>query len=182
MLWAGITVATAAVSSFFADALGRARPGAGADRSLAHPPLVVVLAALAALNIAGVRGANRFNAVMTVAKLVPLVLLVVVRLVRDALRRTSRWTRRRPSRDVARASVVLIFAFLGVESALVPSGEVRDPARTVPRAIFIAMIVVTVLYLAVQIVAQGVLGAALAGQPTPLAEAAAVAMGRRGAR
>ena len=34
----------------------------------------------------------------------------------------------------ARAATILIFAFMGVESALVPSGEVRDPARTVPRA------------------------------------------------
>jgi len=67
-----------------------------------------------------------------------------------------------------------------VESALVPSGEVIDPARTVPRAIFIAMAGITVLYLAVQIVAQGILGPALAGQKTPLAEAAAVAMGPSG--
>ena len=51
------------------------------------------------------------------------------------------------TRDVARASAVLIFAFLGVESALVPSGEVHDPSRTVPRAIFLAMIGATVLYL-----------------------------------
>ena len=30
--------------------------------------------------------------------------------------------------EFARAAIVLIFAFTGVESALVPSGEVRDPA------------------------------------------------------
>ena len=42
------------------------------------------------------------------------------------------------------------------------------------------MIGVTLLYLAVQIVTQGILGAALAGQKTPLAEAAAVAMGASG--
>ncbi|HEY5063106.1 MAG TPA: APC family permease, partial [Gemmatimonadaceae bacterium] len=69
---------------------------------------------------------------------------------------------------------------LGVESALVPSGEVHDPARTIPRAIFVAMIAVTVLYLAIQVVTQGILGPSLAGQKTPLAEAAAVAMGPAG--
>ena len=62
---------------------------------------------------------------------------------------------------VSRASVLLIFAFLGVEAALVPSGEVRDPARTVPRAIFAAMGTVAVIYILVQVVAQGVLGSAL---------------------
>src|SRR5262249_59092699 len=54
------------------------------------------------------------------------------------------------------------------------------PARTVPRAILFAMVGITLLYLAVQVVAQGILGAALAGQKTPLAEAAAVAMGPSG--
>ena len=74
--------------------------------------------------------------------------------------------------DVTRASVVLLFAFTGIESALVPSGEVQDPARTVPRAVFIAMGGVTVLYLGLQFVAQGVLGTALATSTTPLADAA----------
>jgi basic amino acid/polyamine antiporter, APA family len=90
------------------------------------------------------------------------------------------WTATPSTGDVARASAVLMFAFLGVESALVPSGEVRDPSRTVPRAIFIAMAAVTVLYLAVQIVTQGILGSALANEKTPLASAAAVVMGEPG--
>lgn len=42
------------------------------------------------------------------------------------------------------------------------------------------MIAITLLYLAVQVVTQGILGAALAGQKTPLAAAAAVAMGPSG--
>ena len=66
----------------------------------------------------------------------------------------------------------------GVESALVPSGEVKDPARTVPRAILLAMAGITLLYLALQLVAQGVLGATLAtSKATPLADAAGLAIG-----
>jgi amino acid transporter len=178
MLWAGITAATAAVASFFADALGALVPAlaSGSARSAA---LVAILVALAALNVVGVRGANRFNAVMTVAKLLPLVALVVVGA--SAVHGENlRWTAPPATRDVARASAVLIFAFLGVESALVPSGEVHEPSRTVPRAIFLAMIGATVLYLSVQLVTQGILGPSLVGQKTPLAEAVAVAMGDGG--
>lgn len=178
MLWAGITVATAAVASFFADALGALVPSlaTGTARNLA---LGGILAGLAILNIAGTRGASRFVAVMTIAKLLPLLLLIVVGalfIARDNLTLTSVPA----AGDVARASTVLIFAFLGVESALVPSGEVGDPSRTIPRAIFIAMIGITLLYVAVQVVTQGILGPALAGQRTPLAEAAAVVMGAPG--
>jgi basic amino acid/polyamine antiporter, APA family len=178
MLWAGITAATAAVASFFGDALAALAP-TFAGAAARNAALIVILLGLGALNVAGVRGANRFNAAMTVAKLLPLVVLLAVG-VGAVHRENLAWTATPAASNVARASAVLIFAFLGIESALVPSGEVIDPARTVPRAIFIAMLGITVLYLAVQIVAQGILGPALAGQKTPLAEAAAVAMGPSG--
>jgi amino acid transporter len=178
MLWAGITAATAAVSSFFADALTALIPALAVGHARAMC-LVVILVALAALNVAGVRGASRFNAVMTIAKLLPLLLLIVVG-VASVKTQNLMWHAAPPTADVARASAVLIFAFLGVETALVPSGEVRDSSRTVPRAIFIAMAGVTLLYLAVQVVTQGILGPALVGQKTPLAEAASVAMGAPG--
>jgi amino acid transporter len=116
---------------------------------------------------------------MTVSKLLPLVVLIVVGL--GAMHfENLRWTSTPAPTDVARASVITIFAFLGVESALIPSGEVVDPARTVPRAIAIAMIGVTLLYLAVQVVTQGILGPDLAAQKTPLAEAAGRVIGGGG--
>lgn len=177
-LWGGVTAAVAAVSSFFADALLALVPslGAGMGRAAA---LIVIFVTLGALNIAGVRGANRFNALMTAAKLVPLLALVIVG-VASVHRANLVWSGAPHPANVSRASAVLMFAFFGVESALVPGGEVREPARTVPRAIFIAMLAITVLYLAIQTVAQGILGAALVDQKTPLAEAAAVAMGEPG--
>jgi amino acid transporter len=79
--------------------------------------------------------------------------------------------------DVARTSLLLVFAFAGVESALVPSGEVRDTARTVPRAIALAMVGITALYIALQVSAQGILGAALGSSSAPLADAAGTAFG-----
>jgi len=129
--------------------------------------------------VRGVRGVTRFNAAATVAKLLPLVLLIVAGLV--TMRWSNLvWTAPPSAAAVSRASVLLVFAFLGVESALVPSGEVDDPARTVPRAIFGAMTVVALLYVAIQVVAQGLLGAALPGDATPLASAASVALGPAG--
>jgi amino acid transporter len=53
---------------------------------------------------------------------------------------------------------VLLFAFVGVEVALTPSGEIHDPSRTVPRSILTALALATSIYLAVQTVAQGTLG------------------------
>jgi basic amino acid/polyamine antiporter, APA family len=177
LLWVGMTFALSAVSSFFADSLLALAPSIGQTGK--RVALVTTLVALAAANTRGVRGVTRMNAMFTVAKLLPLVVLIVVGAF--AMRAENLAVTAPPSAGgVARASLLLLFAFLGVESALVPSGEVKDPARTVPLAIFLAMAAVAALYVAVQVVAQGLLGSALAGDPTPLASAAGVAMGPGG--
>src|SRR5260370_9890622 len=70
--------------------------------------------------------------------------------------------------------ILLIFAFVGIEVALIPSGEVKNPARTVPRSAYLALVVTTVVYIAIQLVAQGTLGANLANyRHAPLPEPAA---------
>jgi amino acid transporter len=58
---------------------------------------------------------------------------------------------------------------------------VRAPARTVPRAVFLAISGVVVLYISIQVVAQGLLGPALpADRVAPLAQAAATVVGPAG--
>lgn len=179
LLWLVGTLAFAGVAALFADVVGGllpARAAGGAGRALV---LAAVLAPLAALNVAGVRQGARFNAAATVAKLVPLAAVIVAGAF--VVRPGHLAVAHAPAAgDLARATVVSIFAFAGVESALVPSGEVRDPARTVPRAIAVAMGGVTLLYLALQLVAQGVLGPALAASRAPLADVAGVALGAPG--
>ena len=72
---------------------------------------------------------------------------------------------------LGRGLILAMFAFSGMEISLGASGEVSDPARTIPRALALAMLAVTVLYIAIQVVAQGVLGPALASSRLPLADA-----------
>lgn len=63
-----------------------------------------------------------------------------------------------------------MFLFAGVHGALSVGGEVRDPARTIPRAAILGMTGVTILFVGAQLIAQGVLGSALATSATPLAD------------
>jgi APA family basic amino acid/polyamine antiporter len=82
---------------------------------------------------------------------------------------------------VGQASIVLLFAFVGTEVALTPSGEIRDPAKTVPRSILSALAIATLIYLAIQMVAQGVLGPELPMYTdAPLAETAGRLLGNAG--
>ncbi|MFL5366673.1 MAG: APC family permease [Myxococcales bacterium] len=173
LLWLGLTSALAAVATFFADSAAALVPAVASGKGAF---IAFVLVLLAILNVRGVRGASRFNTVMTVAKLLPLVVFVVVGLAAGTPA-NLRWTRAPSIAEIGRASLFLIFAFCGIEAALVPSGELRNPERSAPRAILVAMTAIVVIYLAIQIAAQGVLGPALATQATPLAEAAGVAAG-----
>jgi basic amino acid/polyamine antiporter, APA family len=174
LLWAGLTAAFAAVVSFLGDSFAALL---GWQETVGRAAVVLlVLGAMAALNYRGVRLADRFNAAATVVKVAPLLILLVGGLTAIDASNLSMGAMPALS-QVAQTSAILIFAFLGVETALVPSGEVRDPERTVPRAVILAIVAVAVLYLGLHIVAQGVLGPALAQQKTPLAEAAGVALG-----
>jgi APA family basic amino acid/polyamine antiporter len=170
LLWMIGSMAVAAVAVVFATNVAQLVP------ALQHPVgsaafLALVFALLGGVNIAGVALAASLNAMATVAKLLPLLLLLVVGAF--AVRASNlAWDHAPAMADIARNSTLLIFAFAGVESALAPSGEVKDIARTVPRAVFIALSGITLLYVGLQMVAQGVLGPELASARTPLADAA----------
>jgi amino acid transporter len=179
LLWVIGSTAIPGVAGLFADAGASLVPAIGSlgGRALF---LGVIFAAVTWINVRGVEQGTRLNVVLTVAKLAPLVLLLVGGLV-AAQGANLRWEHGAPAvPDLARASVILVFAYAGVESALVPSGEVRDSARTVPRAVFLAMGIVTLLYVGLQLAAQGVLGSALPGSATPLADAAGRVFGAWG--
>ena len=176
LLWMLGLFATAAVSTVFAASVGQLVPALGSG-TMQVAVLVAAFAFWSVVNVRGVALGARLNTVATVAKLVPLLLIAVGGLfaVRAENLAVVAWP---AAGDVARTSLLLIFAFAGVESALVPSGEVRDTARTVPRAIALAMLGITALYLALQVSAQGILGAGLAqATASPLADAAGIAFG-----
>jgi len=177
LLWAGMSAALSAVAVFFGDAMVALFPGLAG--TIPHGAVVVsAILLLSGLNVLGVGNASRFNSVMTVAKLTPLALVIVAGISSIGGHRIA--VAAPPLAPLARASVLLIFAFLGVESALVPSGEVRDAARTVPKAIAIALTAVVIIYMLVQLVTDATLGSAIADSRTPVADAAGALMGPTG--
>jgi basic amino acid/polyamine antiporter, APA family len=142
--------------------------------------MAAVLIAAATINIRSVGGGARLVEIAVVAKLVPLVLFVLVGAVFIRVDYFS-WDSSPQVLSVLSTTGLLVFAFLGIEGALQPSGEVRAPSRTVPRAVFLAIAGVVALYVSIQVVAQGLLGPALPNdRVAPLANAAATVVGPPG--
>ena len=134
--------------------------------------IVLLFGGLAVLNIAGVRKGVRFSVSVTITKLLPLLLVATGGLFIMHWKELQ-WTGWPPFARLGEASLILFFAFQGTEEALMPSAEIRDPARTVPRAMFGAIAALILLFVSIQVVSQGVLGSKLAHEPTaPLAAVA----------
>jgi len=134
--------------------------------------MLVLFSFMVITNIVGVKSGVRLYIFNTIAKFVPLALLLVAGfffIEIDNLKITQ-W----PSFDnIGAATLVLIFAFSGAECALNASGEIENPSKTVPRGILLGLGSIFLLYLGLQTVAQGVLGAELANNTeAPLAAAA----------
>jgi basic amino acid/polyamine antiporter, APA family len=142
--------------------------------------MILVYGSLVAINVRGVRGGAGAVTVVTFAKLIPLLVFVCVGIffIHPANLTWSAWP---GSKSLGDAVILLIFAFVGIEVALMPSGEVRNPTRTVPRSVYLALVITTTIYMLIQLVAQGTLGADLANyKDAPLAQAAAMFLGNIG--
>jgi APA family basic amino acid/polyamine antiporter len=140
--------------------------------------LTAVYAALFALNAFGVKLGARAITALAALKLTPLFALAAVGLFFVDWSQVSFAIGDVPSWGALGASMVLVmFAYSGMETALVPSGELNDPARDVPRATMVAILLVVLLYLALQIVGQGLLGPQLANSGVPVADTAGALWG-----
>lgn len=162
----GVTAALAGMAASLVPALGTPIGHVGS--------VAVIMGVIAALNLSGVRTTARLIGGATAFKLLPLLLFLALALYAATIGHGPAPLPLGPARPggIARAVVLALFAFCGMETPLGASGEIRDPARTLPRALFLAMGFVLLLYLAVQAAASFLLGADLAHSAAPLADAA----------
>lgn len=133
---------------------------------------ILLFSGLAFINIKGVKEGVRFVMTITIIKIIPLLAIVFIGF-KDIEIHNLYWENIPSLKDLGEISLILFFAFQGAESGLSISGEVKNPQKTIPRAIFISIAGVLILYILIQTVAQGVLGNALATfQKNPLGELA----------
>lgn len=136
-----------------------------------------VFGLLTLVNIRGVKQGSQFAVTATLLKLTPLILLVIIGLFNISPENlpVKTW----PSvQGIGETSLVLFFAFMGIETALNVSGEIKNPQRNIPRGIFMGVFGVLLMYILIQFVAQGVLGDQLAiHKDAPLASLATKLIG-----
>jgi amino acid transporter len=140
--------------------------------------IVLVVVVLAVINLLGIRQAAIVSNVFTVGKLVPIILFVAAGLF--FINPSSYALGPTPATGAFSQSVLLlVYAFTGFEMATIPGGEIRNPRKSLPRALLIALLVVATLYIMIQVVCVGTLPG-LAQSQKPLADAGSQFLGAAG--
>jgi len=141
----------------------------------------ILISFMVLMNIRGTKQSITFIKFVTVIKLLPLVAIIIFGFFH--VKSTNlHWGHLPALNTFGSTALVLFFAFLGFESALTSSGEIKNPKRTIPRGIILAGLLILVFYLLLQTVTQGVLGANMeAVKDAPLAAIAEKIVGPVGA-
>ena len=139
--------------------------------------LVVIV--LTTVNFIGVRESAIMTNVFTVGKIIPLLIFAAIGLF--FIRPENFSFEAVPNYDsFSKAVLLLIYAYVGFEAAVIPAGETRDPQKNVPFALLTALAFCAVLFIVIQIVSIGTLRG-LESSDKPLADAAGNFMGSFGA-
>ena len=133
-----------------------------------------------AVNIRGMQGAGVLQVITTVLKIFPLLLIIVVGFTQFEpanfipINPTSHST----LGGIVTCAALTLWAFIGLESATVPAGDVVNPSRTIPLATTIGVVFTAIIYIAVTVGVFSLIAPEdLAHSTSPLADAATVKMG-----
>jgi len=137
---------------------------------------------LAVTNIIGIRAAGRANDILTVTKLAPLIFFSGIGLLYMILHPAVAASNFSPFSphgfsNFGVALILIFWAYAGFEISTIPADEIKEPSKTIPRAIILGISIVTIFYLTTNIVLFGVRPwAQLASDTAPLASATATVL------
>lgn len=173
-------IAFSANSVLMVDSIGYFWPVA-AQGSMRIVLLALICGGLTLINVIGAMRAVRSLAALTVLKFSVLLGLVVAGLALaggDVIQQVS--IQPPTGTDIGAVIVLLIYAYVGFEQAVVPAGEARNPARDMPRGLLLGLAGVVMLYVLIQMVSMAVVPE-IATSTTPLLDVAATLLGPLGA-
>jgi APA family basic amino acid/polyamine antiporter len=132
------------------------------------------------VNVQGVKEAGRVQLVTTILKLTPLVLISIVGLFYIELENFSPFNVSAESDfgAVAATATLTLFAYLGLESATIPSGDIVNPEKTIARATMIGTVATMFVYILATVAVMGMIPASdLRTSNAPFSDAATIIWG-----
>jgi len=173
--WISLWTTTAAITVAAVGYIGVFVPALGENFRDSTITGLVIIALIIAINIAGIRQSGIFQLATTILKIIPLLAIGIIGLffIEAANIPQTNPSGQAPLPVLASASILTMWAFVGLEAATVPAGNVVNPAKTIPSAMVTAVLAVIVIYFLSSFVVMGLIpGESLANSQAPFADAA----------
>ncbi|MCA6379755.1 MAG: amino acid permease [Cytophagales bacterium] len=174
--WLSIWSTNAAIAVAFLSYLTVFAPALGVNSMLAVGVGLSAIWFLTWINTRGIRDAGAVQVITTILKIAPLLLVTFGGLFYIHTENYFPFNSSGTSdiNAITTTATLTLFAFLGLECATIPSGQVENPEKTVPRATLYGTLAVTLLYILGTVVIMGVLSPSmLQTSKAPFADAAA---------
>ena len=174
--WLSIWSTNAAIAVAFLSYLTVFFPALGINSMFAVGVGLSAIWFLTWINTRGIRDAGAVQVITTILKIAPLLLVTIGGLFYIHTENYFPFNSSGTSNinAITTTATLTLFAFLGLECATIPSGQVENPEKTVPRATLYGTLAVTLLYILGTVVIMGVLSpTTLQTSKAPFADAAA---------
>ena len=159
------------IDSLFGFALPEALAGPPGEGGTVNLPAVFIVLLITAVLCVGIRESARANSIMVVVKLLILALFLALGVTAFTSDNLEPFAPNGLDGTVTAASVIF-FAYIGFDAVSTSGEETKNPSRDLPIAIVGSLVIATLLYIAVAVVAVGALPyKELAGAEAPLATA-----------
>ena len=178
--WLSIWSTNAAIAVAFLSYLTVFVPALGVNSTFAVGVGLSAIWFLTWINTRGIRDAGAVQVITTILKIAPLLLVTIGGLFYIHTENYFPFNSSGTSdiNAITITATLTLFAFLGLECATIPSGQVENPEKTVPRATLYGTLAVTLLYILGTVVIMGVLSpTTLQTSKAPFADAAALMWG-----
>ncbi len=181
--WISTWVANAAITIAFISALTVFFPVLGTNALYAVLLGLCTIWFLTWINAKGIRESGKMQVITTLLKLIPLVLVIIGGIF---FFNADNFIPFNPSTETNLAAIAItatmtLYAFLGVESATIPAGNVENPEETIPKATMLGTSITTLVYILSTVVIMGMIPAeVLSKSPAPFADAMDIIAGEWG--
>jgi len=151
--WVGVVFGVTAIAVGFAGYMGSIFPIFAANSLTQALVAAMGIGVLTWVNIKGISEAATVQLVLTILKIVPLTVIIGLGIAYGDIDNFPSFNPQQLSMTEALASTALLtmWAFIGIEAAVIPTGDVENPKKTVPIAVVSAALSVSFLYVGASI-------------------------------
>lgn len=124
------------------------------------------------INIRGTKLAGIITSVITVFKVLLFIFFIIIGIMNfDVANLTPMFPIEKGITTIPMAAALTLWAFMGLETASVAGGEIKNPEKNVKRSTIMGMLISTVLYILISIVAMGAMNQReLASSTAPISD------------